>query len=73
MLAEHFGYSLNEIAYIGDSSGDIPGLKIVKLPFAPVNAAQITKDVATVINKKSTKAVLQAYHNIIEYNLNEGA
>ncbi|MGB0348065.1 MAG: HAD-IIB family hydrolase [Balneolaceae bacterium] len=70
MIAGHLGYELSEIAYIGDSSGDIPGLKIVKLPFAPSNAAIPVKDVARVMNGKSTDGVLEAYHSIIEYNLN---
>jgi len=69
MLCKHFGYELEEVAYIGDSSGDIPGLKIVGMPFAPSNAAQITKDVAEVTVGRSTKGVLEAYHKIIERNL----
>ena len=69
MICEHFEYSLDEVAYIGDSSGDIPGLKIVKLPFAPVNAADPVKEVAEVMRGKSTDGVLEAYHNIIEYNI----
>ncbi|GAB5409646.1 MAG: Cof-type HAD-IIB family hydrolase [Balneolaceae bacterium] len=69
MLCEHFGLQLEEVAYIGDSSGDIPGLKIVGMPFAPSNAAQITKDVAEVTVGRSTNGVLEAYHKIIERNL----
>ncbi|MCR9132574.1 MAG: HAD-IIB family hydrolase [bacterium] len=70
MICKHFGYSLDEVAYIGDSSGDIPGLNIVKLPFAPVNAAEPVKQVADVMRGKSTDGVLEAYHKIIEYNIN---
>lgn len=70
MIANHLGCDLSEIAYIGDSSGDIPGLKIVRLPFAPSNAADSVKQVARVLTGKSTHGVLQAYHSIIEYNLN---
>ena len=68
MLANHFDLRLEEMAYIGDSSGDIPGLKIVGMPFAPSNAAQITKDVAEVTENKSTKGVVEAYLKIIERN-----
>lgn len=68
-IAQHLGYELEELAYIGDSSGDIPGLNIVKLPFAPANAAEPTKKVANVLTGRSTHAVLEAYHRIIENNL----
>ena len=68
MLAKHFGLKLEELAYIGDSSGDVPGLQIVGMPFAPLNAAQVAKDVAEVTENKSTKAVVEAYQKIIERN-----
>lgn len=68
MLANHFDLGLEEMAYIGDSSGDVPGLKLVGMPFAPSNAAQITKDVAEVTENKSTKGVVEAYLKIIERN-----
>ncbi|MCG8372772.1 MAG: HAD hydrolase family protein, partial [Balneolales bacterium] len=69
-IANHLGFELDEIAYIGDSSGDIPGLKIVGMPFAPANAAEPTKKVASVTKGKSTHGVLEAYHQIIKHNLN---
>lgn len=68
MLCKHFGLGLDEVAYIGDSSGDVPGLKIVGTPFAPINAAKVTKDVAEVLEGRSTHAVVQAYEKIIEMN-----
>jgi HAD superfamily hydrolase (TIGR01484 family) len=70
MICDHLGFGLDEVAYIGDSSGDIPGLKIVKLPFAPVNAADPVKEIAKVMTGRSTDGVLEAYHKIIEFNLN---
>ncbi len=70
MICEHLGFDLSEVAYIGDSSGDIPGLKIVKLPFAPANASPPVKEITHVLKGKSTDGVLEAYHAIIEYNLN---
>jgi len=69
MICEHLGYKLSEVAYIGDSSGDIPGLSIVKLPFAPANASIPVKKVAKELAGKSTDGVLEAYQSIIEYNL----
>lgn len=57
-----------EVAYIGDSGGDIPGLKIVGRPFAPFNAIDEVKQYAEVVNAEATDAVLTAYRNIIEEN-----
>lgn len=70
-ICDHFGYELDEVAYIGDSSGDVPGLSIVGLPFGPANAADSVKNVpgVTITNEKSTKGVLEAYHAIIKANL----
>jgi HAD superfamily hydrolase (TIGR01484 family) len=58
----------SEAAYIGDSSGDIPGLKIVGQPFAPQNAADAVKEVARLIPRKSTEAVLEAYRLVVQEN-----
>ena len=70
-ICNHFGYNLDEVAYIGDSSGDVPGLNIVGMPFAPANGADSVKSVpgVTVTNGKSTHGVLEAYHTIIKRNL----
>lgn len=70
MLCNELGFGLDEVAYIGDSSGDVPGLKIVGFPFAPANAATMTKEAAKYVTEgKSTKGVVEAYHKIIGYNL----
>jgi hydroxymethylpyrimidine pyrophosphatase-like HAD family hydrolase len=68
LLGEATGISLNEMAYIGDSSGDVPALKQVKMPFAPINAHQTAKDHGEVLQFETTLAVLDAYERIIEYN-----
>jgi 3-deoxy-D-manno-octulosonate 8-phosphate phosphatase KdsC-like HAD superfamily phosphatase len=60
------------MGYIGDSSGDVPALKQVKMAFAPLNAKDIAKKHGVVIQKESTEAVLEAYHRIIEFNESEG-
>jgi len=57
-----------EAAYIGDSSGDIPGLKTVGYPFAPKNAIDAVKKHAEVLDQKVTEAVLEAYRRVIEIN-----
>jgi len=60
-----------EVAYIGDSSGDIPGLKIVGKPFAPNNAVAEVKEHAEVLETEVTEAVLAAYNRIIQSNREE--
>ncbi len=68
LLSKALDISLDQMAYIGDSSGDVPALKEVKLAFAPLNAKDIAKKHGVVIQKETTEAVLEAYHRIIEYN-----
>lgn len=58
----------SEVAYIGDSSGDIPGLELVGHPFAPRNAIEPVKEVAEPVDAEVTEAVLEVYRRIIEYN-----
>lgn len=57
-----------EAAYIGDSSGDIPGLRVVGRPFAPANASEAVKQVAEVIPEQTSRAVLEAYRQVIKGN-----
>ncbi len=68
MIANHFNLKLEELAYIGDSSGDVPALKIIGMPFAPSNAAEVAKEVGEVTELESTKGVVEAYQKIIERN-----
>jgi hydroxymethylpyrimidine pyrophosphatase-like HAD family hydrolase len=68
LLSNALGISFDQMGYIGDSSGDVPALKQVKMAFAPLNAKDIAKKHGVVIQKESTEAVLEAYHRIIEYN-----
>lgn len=70
LLGEALGVGLDEMAYIGDSSGDVPALKHVKLPFAPKNAHETAKQHGKVLEYETTAAVLEAYRQIIEYNKN---
>lgn len=57
-----------EVAYIGDSSGDIPGLKIVGKAYAPENASDGVKQEAEVLEQTATEAVLEAYRRVIQQN-----
>lgn len=68
-LCEKLKIGLEEVAYIGDSSGDIPGLQIVGRSFAPSNAKHFVKDVVdNVTQKTATEGVLEAYELLIQHN-----
>ncbi len=68
LLSRALKLSFEEMAYIGDTSGDVPALKQVKLPFVPKNAHDIAKEYGEVLNVSTTEAVLEAYRRIISYN-----
>lgn len=67
-LCELLDIHPHEVAYIGDSSGDIPGLKIVGQPYAPGNAVAAVKEHAEALDVEVTEAVLEAYNRIIQKN-----
>lgn len=67
-LCELMDITPGEVAYIGDSSGDIPGLKIVGRAFAPQNASPGVKEHAEVLDAEVTDAVLLAYRSLIRDN-----
>ncbi len=58
------GIPLSEIAYIGDSSGDITALKIAGKAFAPSNAAPSVKAIAEVMRGETSEGVLEAYEGL---------
>lgn len=68
MLCNALDLKPAEVAYIGDSSGDIPGLKFTGHPFAPKNAIDEVKEVAKVTEAHTTAAVLEVYEKVIAYN-----
>lgn len=67
-LCQLLDVSLNEVAFIGDTGGDRPGLEIVGRPFAPKNAMHSAKEVSDVMDGEDADAVLQAYKKVIAYN-----
>lgn len=67
-LCDELGLKLNEVAYIGDSSGDIPALEIVGRSFAPKNAKSYVKKVADHVIGEATMGVLETYEMLIEGN-----
>lgn len=68
LLSQQVGIKLDEIAYIGDTGGDIPALKNVKLAFSPANAIQPVKEVTQNLKFETTDAVLEAYRQVIKLN-----
>jgi len=68
LLGKALNIRLDEMAYIGDTSGDAVALKEVKMPFSPSNARKVAKDVSVEIPFEATEAVLEAYRRVIEYN-----
>jgi len=67
-LSDLTGIDVREMAYIGDSSGDIPALKIAGLGFSPSNATESVKTVSKPMDGKAAVGLLQAYHEIILHN-----
>jgi len=64
-LAEHMGLSLEEIAFIGDTNGDVPALDIVGHSFAPANGQDAVKarvDHASALN--DIDAVIEAFDRV---------
>jgi len=59
---------LHEMAYIGDSSGDIPALNVAGMGFSPSNATAAVHKVSKRMRGKATLGVLEAYHHIIRHN-----
>jgi HAD superfamily hydrolase (TIGR01484 family) len=68
LLSDELGIPFENMAYIGDSEGDLPALEKVKMPFAPSNAIDRVKNVAEVMPFETSQAVLEAYKRIIETN-----
>lgn len=69
-LSEYMNIKLSEMAYIGDTGGDLPGLTIVGRSYAPKNAKEYVRErVDFALESSVTEAVLEAYKDIIEYNL----
>lgn len=67
-LCEKLDIDLDEVAYIGDTGGDIPALEIVGKSFAPQNANSGVKEVVDVITQETTRGVLEAYEQLIAFN-----
>ena len=71
LLGEHLNIELDQIAYIGDTGGDVPALEAVGKAFSPSNATRAVKNVSKNIPLETTESVLAAYNEVIEYNRNQ--
>lgn len=70
-LCDHLRIEAGEVAYIGDSGGDIPALEIVGHSFSPANAVEAVKKVVDQpLDTRVTGAVLEAYRHVIGMNRN---
>lgn len=67
-LGEHLGIAPADMAYIGDSAGDLPAIEQAGMAFAPSNAVVTVKAKAEVTRGEATAGVLEAYRAVIEHN-----
>ncbi len=69
-LCEVCGLRPEELAYIGDSGGDVPALEVAGMKFTPSNGITRLKEMrgVSVMKGKATAAVLEAYREIIDFN-----
>lgn len=68
-LIETLGLQAEEVAYIGDSNGDLGALDLVGYAFAPANAAEsVRQQVSYVMEGTDIEGVLAAYRWCIGHN-----
>lgn len=70
LLSKELDLPLEQMAFIGDSDGDLLALESIRMPFAPSNAIDSVKKVAEVIPFETSQATLEAYKKIIARNRN---
>ncbi len=69
--AEEDGLRLAEVAFIGDTRGDIGGLEVVGHSFAPRNAQSIVQDVVDVVTEgEALDGVIEAFEHCVRFNEN---
>ncbi len=68
-LAEWCGLEMAEVAFVGDTNGDIGALKEVGRSYAPANADAAVKEVVHRITKGSdADGVFDAYLDVVQFN-----
>ncbi len=69
MVAEQEGLTLDELAFIGDTGGDIEALQAVGFSFAPANAQPAVKAAVRIVTEGAVlDGVLEAYRWCIRHN-----
>lgn len=69
-MADLLGFDISEIAFIGDTNGDIGALSIVGRSFAPDNGTdEVKRIVQTVCRGRVIDGVVEAYRTCIAENL----
>ena len=70
-LSKELDIPVEEMAYIGDSKGDVGALELVGSGFAPSNASSLAKDAAgTVTSEAGIQGVLTAYKSCFSDSIN---
>lgn len=68
-LAEWCGIEMAEIAFVGDSNGDIGALKEVGRSYAPANADTEVKEIVhRITNGSDADGVFEAYLDVLQFN-----
>ena len=61
--------AIGEVAGVGDSVGDVAWLELCGVSFAPANAVDEVKGVATAVSsRRDVSAVVEAYEALVEHN-----
>lgn len=68
-LCREMGLAPDEVAGVGDSVGDVAWLELCGVSFAPANAVDEVKGVATAVSsRRDVSAVVEAYEALVEHN-----
>jgi hypothetical protein len=68
-LGRHLGIPVKEMAYIGDTGGDLPALKAVGASFAPANAEEAVRQGVDIVTDSPVLAgTLEAYAWCMQHN-----
>lgn len=68
-LGHHLGMQVSDMAYIGDTGGDVPALKAVGVSFAPSNAEEQVRQAVDIVTESPVLAgTLEAYGWCMKHN-----
>ncbi|NNF59264.1 MAG: HAD family phosphatase [Rhodothermaceae bacterium] len=73
-VAEASGLTLRNLAFIGDTTGDVEAIEGVGLGFAPKNAEDVAREAADLVTDGATlRGVLEAYRRCVQHNEQQAA